>query len=274
MPTEKLHPHTGHRDRMRNRFYETGLDGFQPHEIIELLLFCCIPKRDVNPLAHALLEKFGSVDAVLSAKPEEIGQIAGAGLQTGCFFSALSALADAYLETRSLPPPRPLALADIFRLLTESERAPLKCSLIVVFTDRLNRPLSIQSFPGSADDPAVIRAVLAQSLRLHSYNSVIFRSGCRHAHLPSRREIDSFQPLIRALTGVNSFTVDCVLLTHDQLFSLRRQNLLTSNATELQGRFPRWECWLGPIASAESETGWYPISLIASPPDCRKPSSP
>ena len=51
-------PHAGHRRRMRARFFAAGLNGFQPHEALELILYCAVPKRDVNPLAHALLDEF------------------------------------------------------------------------------------------------------------------------------------------------------------------------------------------------------------------------
>ena len=57
--------HSGHRARLRQRFFEEGLSGFAPHEALELLLCFAIPQRDVNPLAHQLIERFGSLSAVL-----------------------------------------------------------------------------------------------------------------------------------------------------------------------------------------------------------------
>ena len=51
------------------RFLKQGLEGFAPHEVLELLLFYTIPQRNVNPLAHQLLEKFGSLHNVLRAEP-------------------------------------------------------------------------------------------------------------------------------------------------------------------------------------------------------------
>lgn len=49
--------HEGHRQRMRERFCREGLDGFADHEVLELLLFDCIPNGNVNPLAHDLLTR-------------------------------------------------------------------------------------------------------------------------------------------------------------------------------------------------------------------------
>ncbi len=71
--------HAGHREKMRRRFLETGLDSFAEHEALELLLFYAIPRRDTNALAHQLMDHFGSLDAVLSAPVEELMRMEGIG---------------------------------------------------------------------------------------------------------------------------------------------------------------------------------------------------
>ena len=74
--------HDGHRDRVRKRFLENGLDGFADHEVLELLLYYAIPRGDVNPLAHALMDRFGSLSGVLSAPMELLTQVDGVGERT------------------------------------------------------------------------------------------------------------------------------------------------------------------------------------------------
>ena len=74
--------HDGHRNRMRQRFMENDLNGFADHEALELLLFYAIPRGDVNPLAHALMERFGSLSGVLSAPVELLTQVEGVGERT------------------------------------------------------------------------------------------------------------------------------------------------------------------------------------------------
>jgi len=74
--------HTGHRGRMRERFDASGFDNFQPHEVLEFLLYGFLPVRDTNPLGHALIERFGSVGKVLTASPEELGKVPGIGRKT------------------------------------------------------------------------------------------------------------------------------------------------------------------------------------------------
>lgn len=75
----KKNVHAGHRGRMRERFLCGGLDYFEPHEVLELLLFEFIPVVNTNPLGHALIERFGSVKNVLTAAYDELVKVSGIG---------------------------------------------------------------------------------------------------------------------------------------------------------------------------------------------------
>lgn len=74
--------HDGHRDRVRKRFLMNELNGFADHEALELLLYYAIPRGDVNPLAHALVDRFGSLSGVFSAPVELLTQVEGVGERT------------------------------------------------------------------------------------------------------------------------------------------------------------------------------------------------
>ena len=71
--------HDGHREKMRSRFLSGGLEHFAEHEALELLLFYAIPRRDTNPIAHALMDRYGSLSAVLSAPVEDLQKVEGIG---------------------------------------------------------------------------------------------------------------------------------------------------------------------------------------------------
>lgn len=74
--------HDGHRERMKNKLLEQGLDVFDDHNVLELLLFYSMPRKDTNPLAHELLNHFGSLEAVFEAPAEELSKINGIGENT------------------------------------------------------------------------------------------------------------------------------------------------------------------------------------------------
>ena len=97
--------HDGHRDKMRKRFLTTGLEAFADHEALELLLYYAIPRRDTNPAAHALIERYGSLSAVLAAPAEDLQKVEGIGESAAVLLKIVpqlcrkASLADAAQET-------------------------------------------------------------------------------------------------------------------------------------------------------------------------------
>lgn len=71
--------HDGHRERLRKRYAEHGLDSFDEHNMLELLLTYAIPRCDVNEIAHELMNRFGSLGEVFEAAPEELMKVRGVG---------------------------------------------------------------------------------------------------------------------------------------------------------------------------------------------------
>lgn len=89
MEQKKKHSHGGHRERMKTKALEAGIEHWPEHEVLELILMYSIPQRDVNPLAHTLLETFGSLAGVLDAGYTQLEKIDGIGKQTALFLSLL-----------------------------------------------------------------------------------------------------------------------------------------------------------------------------------------
>ena len=71
--------HQGHRERKKAQFLRYGLEPMADHEVLELLLFYALPRVDTNPIAHRLLQKFGSLDMVFSAPVQELTEVEGIG---------------------------------------------------------------------------------------------------------------------------------------------------------------------------------------------------
>jgi DNA repair protein RadC len=88
--------HAGHRSRLRKRFFEEGLDAFEDHQVIELLLFYAIPRRDTNEIAHLLLRRYGSLSGVLNADPVDLAQTEGVGQAAATLLSLVPSLTRRY----------------------------------------------------------------------------------------------------------------------------------------------------------------------------------
>lgn len=93
--------HQGHRARLKQRFAEHGERVFDDHQLLELMLFYAVPQGDVNPLAHRLINRFGSFAAVLDAKPEELQKVSGVGAHTALFLSMFPQVLRRYMASKS-----------------------------------------------------------------------------------------------------------------------------------------------------------------------------
>ncbi len=94
--------HDGHRQRLRRRFQKEGLDNFEPHEVLELLLFYCIPRRDTKPIAYALLERFGTLPGVFNAAAAELKKVPDVGENVAVFLRLLLEL-QRYYDVENQP---------------------------------------------------------------------------------------------------------------------------------------------------------------------------
>nr|VFK57972.1 MAG: DNA repair protein RadC [Candidatus Kentron sp. TC] len=92
--------HQGHRERLKNRFLSEGLDSFEDHQVLELILFQVLQRRDTNPIAHRLLARFGSLSGVLEADPTDLASVEGVGKQAAIFLSLLPSVTRRYFHDR------------------------------------------------------------------------------------------------------------------------------------------------------------------------------
>ena len=93
--------HDGHRQRLKERFLTEGLDGFSEVQVLELLLFYAIPRKDTNPIAHALLDRFGSLSQVLEAPQEALCEVAGISANSAVLLRLVTEVGRYYLVNRT-----------------------------------------------------------------------------------------------------------------------------------------------------------------------------
>lgn len=95
--------HDGHRQRMRERILQSGLQGLQQHEVLEYLLFSFIPRKDTNEIAHLLIDKFGSLSGVLNASAARLKEVKGMTESAAIFLSSLPDVFRIYVTQTTNP---------------------------------------------------------------------------------------------------------------------------------------------------------------------------
>ena len=104
MEEKKKHSHQGHRKRLREKANSAGIEHWHQHEVLELILTYCIPHKDVNPLAHDLIDKFGSLAGVFDDGFEQLCKINGLGEHSATFLSLFPDFFNRYNASKNLDP--------------------------------------------------------------------------------------------------------------------------------------------------------------------------
>lgn len=219
--------HAGHREKMRRRFQETGLEGFADHEALELLLYYAIPRRDTNELAHRLLTRYGSLSALLQAPIEDLRRVEGVGESAAVLLKLVPAFV--YKAQRS---------AGQETVLNSTEKAGrylLTCFagernevIYQLCLDRKGKLLARKrlSEGGSAAAELNIRRLVENAL-LSSASAVILS----HNHpsgiaLPSREDYATTQQAQDALRTIGVELLDHIIVAEDDYVSLADSGIL------------------------------------------------
>ncbi len=220
--------HDGHRERLKKRFVKQGLDSFAEHEALELLLFFALPRKDVNPLAHELLSRFGSLKNVFDADPADLARIKGVGENTAMLIKLQSELARKYwiadLEagTNLSSIASAIEYAEhLFRGKTKEEFYVicLDAHFRVKHTDRLSR--------GSATEaPVYIRHITEIVVRTGAENIIIAHNHPGGSATPSDRDLKITQQILAAMEAISVSMLDHVIIGSNDSFSFS-EKLLT-----------------------------------------------
>jgi DNA repair protein RadC len=198
-PAPKAHFH-GHRDRLRERFATAGADALADYEMLELLLFRAIPRRDVKALAKTLIERFGDFSAVLGAAPERLTEISGISDKVAREIKIVQAIG-LRMQRQSLHQQPVItswsALNDYCRsLLAHESREQFR----VLFLDKKNRLIADeQQNQGTVDHtPVYPREVMRRALELGASAVILVHNHPSGDPTPSKADIDMTNQIIAA----------------------------------------------------------------------------
>lgn len=221
--------HAGHRRRVRERYMANGLEGFAPHEVLELLLFYARARGDVNPLAHALLQEFGSLHGVLEASPEQLMCVKGVGEETATLLSMIVPLFRRYQTSRATDKVQLSGyreLADYCLSLLSGLRMERFCAVMMDGNYRLLGVKVISE--GSIDRvEAYPRRVVEAALNYNASRVVLCHNHPSGTLAPSPADIDCTRDILRALSAVNIVLLDHVIVADDRTCSMSMRGDLT-----------------------------------------------
>ena len=220
----KENVHGGHRERLKKRFLEEGLEHFDEHQVLELLLFYCIPRQDTNPIAHALLEHFGSLSQVMEAAPSELKKVAGMGDASATFLALLNAFNRYYQVNRASSLVILNTLEDCGRYLMPFFYGRRNETVYLLCLDAKCKVLCCKEVgEGSVNSAAVpIRRVVEMALGANATSVVLAHNHPSGIAMPSDEAQLTTRQLAVALAAVDITLVDHMIMADDDFVSLRQ----------------------------------------------------
>jgi len=226
--------HDGHRKRLRQRFLAEGLDNFTDVQVLELLLFYCIARQDTNPLAHRLLDHFGSLSQVMDAPVEELCKVEGVGENTAIYLRLVAQVSRCYLKdrvakTKILPTVEHCAkYLQPYFIGRNVETAYLlcldaKCKLLCC------RKIS----EGSVNSTELsIRKVVETALSANASSVLLAHNHPGGIAIPSYADIHTTMNVATALRAVDVQLIDHLVFCDDDYVSLKQSGYLSPGTEE------------------------------------------
>ena len=215
--------HKGHRDRVKREFLQSGLEGFSDVRALELLLFYALPQGDVNPLAHTLLDTFGSLAGVLDASPEELKRVPGIGDHAAILLKLVLALSAKYLASRTRQEFVLRRTSDLWDLFSpcffgaRNEMTYLACfdgNLKLLGLRKISEGSPIATDIG-------VRQLASVALSFNASAVVLAHNHPSGVVTPSDEDLSTTLYLRKALQAIDVHVYDHVILTDDDMISLR-----------------------------------------------------
>jgi DNA repair protein RadC len=218
----------GHRARMRERVLARGADSLADYELLEMLLFLAFKKGDTKPLAKAVINRFGSFAAVLSASEEEL--LATPGLGPHAVSAIMIVRNAAERLARAELSERPVLgewerLVDYLTIMMARRRVE---QLRVLFLDPRNRLLADEELGEGTVNmvPIFPREVVRRALALHATALILVHNHPSGDPEPSPQDIEMTNAVVDAVGTLGIVVHDHVIVGNGRVFSLRREGLL------------------------------------------------
>ena len=223
--------HDGHRRRVKERFRQHGMDIMEDHEVLEVLLCFGVPRGDVNPLAHRLVNRFGSLAGVLDAKYEELMEVEGVGEHVATLIKTIPQICRRYLISRE----------QMEGILNTSERAGNYIMpyffgerdevVYVACMDAKCKVLGCKlAGRGNVNSASVsVRKIVELALNFNSTYIIMAHNHTSGLAFPSQEDVETTLKVEKALAAVDVKLVDHIVVADRDFVSLAHNGVLKTS---------------------------------------------
>ncbi len=218
----------GHRDRLRTRFRESGDGALADYEILELLLFRFILRRDTKPMAKALLKKFGTLSGVFGATPALLQEVKGIGEAVALDLKLISAVAQRTLKSEIRNKTVLASWSSVIQYCHAAMAHEPREQFRILFLDKRNTLIAdeVQGHGTVDHTPVYPREVVRRALELSSTAIILVHNHPSGDPTPSRADIDMTKTIVETARPLGITVHDHIIIGKDGHASLKGLRLM------------------------------------------------
>ncbi len=219
---------SGHRERVRRRFLDEGLDGFKDYEALEMLLFYAVPRQDTKVIAKRLIDQFGSLQAVFHTPPDRLMLEAGLTEATAALIAMLPQLARKIEEQQAQENARIRSTLDAGRDVIAMFRGRQDESVRILCLNASGKVVR-RARIAEGDVNAVhfpIRKLVEEALACKAVSVILAHNHPGGTMAPSQEDLDATKAAKAALETVGIRLLDHLIVAGDNYCSLREEGYL------------------------------------------------
>ncbi len=227
--TKKSKPHyEGHRKRLRERFIIGGANALQDYELLELLLFTAIPRRDTKPIAKKLLSTYGSLNALMSAPHSSLSQIDGVSENAATAIKTAYAISQRMMKQELMETPILNNWARLMDYCHTSMDHEIKEHFRILFLNKKNMLIADEmQASGTVDHtPAYPREIIKRALELGATAMILMHNHPSGDPNPSKADIEITKQIIDASKPFNIMVHDHIIMARGCHFSFKQEGLI------------------------------------------------
>ncbi|MEM0987054.1 MAG: DNA repair protein RadC [Pseudomonadota bacterium] len=225
----KTKPHwMGHRDRLRGKLLSRGPSVLEDYELLEALLFAFIPRRDVKPVAKALLARFGSLSGIFAAEPKDLVKVEGIGETAAAYLKTVQDMHGRIAREEIASKPVISSWSVLSTYVRTQLQHETREQFRVLFLDRKNQLMADELLGlGTVDHaPVYPREIARRAIELAASAVILVHNHPSGDPTPSRADIDVTRTIIDALDAIDITVHDHLIAGRNGVTSFKANGLI------------------------------------------------
>ena len=219
--------HEGHRERLRRRALDNGLDDFNEHQVLELILSFYLPRVDTNPIAHRLIKEFGSLAKVLEAKSVDLLKVDGIGEKCAAFIELIPQILKAYKKSKMQANPSITSPLQAFEYLGEMVKFVPHEEFYLICLDSKSKVLFTKMLAkGNTNQVALnLQQITQIALQTSASGVILVHNHPSGNSDPSAEDIVLTKKVYLALSLNGICVMDHIIISKDNYYSFNKSGL-------------------------------------------------